>query len=728
MDRFAIYEPRAVVNRELDESIEVDVNTTAKTVCASYSSFTFYGSSAFSTAPYTETIDVTNSYESGERAIDDIISGLEGSGKKSSALKGKGFNIKRTRTEETSMGSWLSSPSSEVNEYGGIVETVSFTFCEPSTVVNKEFDESIEVEVDTITKTVCASYCLFTSHSNNFFLRRSNTETIGIVTNSYDRSDRAIDGLSLELEVSEKKSLADKGSYINIERTLTAEISRALVPSSDCQQDGMVVYLADDEDEIDANGRTEDGHGSVLTKCLVGEIVKSIEDKGEGIDINIERTWTEETSVDSWPSVLSSECQEDGEIGNSTNEDETDANGRTDDGHESVVTKCLLVGEIVKAIEDEGPDFEVIKNKYANDVYASSEDQEDEFTNNVTEDGPKVEGISVECVVGVVANRESKDETENLRVFRSAAFSDKLASMMRNPIQTIQSICDVHEVENEQGKSSRHADQCYLLCSIFSSNLLLQHSTDIDEILAKSSSEAKILHNVEARFMILRTWTEETSDFNSETSNSVAKSYDSGERAIDELFSGLEESGKKSSAKVGKEFNIERTRMDKTSVDSWPLASSSDCQQDGDDTDETDDGRTGNGHGSVVTDSLEGEIVNATDGESPDVNSIKNNYVTDVYASSDAQEDVFICETERGPKVKGIAGECVVVVDSNRTSKDETENIRACRTGAFSDKLASMMRDPIQAIQSIRDVHARESEQGKSSRHPDQCYLIAILV
>jgi hypothetical protein len=121
----------AVVNREHDESIEVEVNTTTNTVCASYPSFTFNGSSSFSTAPYTETIGVTKSYDSGERAIDDIFSELEESGKKSSALKGEEFIIERTQTKDTSIDSWLSSPSSEVNEYGGNLESVSFTFFEP---------------------------------------------------------------------------------------------------------------------------------------------------------------------------------------------------------------------------------------------------------------------------------------------------------------------------------------------------------------------------------------------------------------------------------------------------------------------------------------------------------------------------------------------------------------------------------------------------------------------
>ena len=193
----------------------------------------------------------------------------------------------------------------------------------------------------------------------------------------------------------------------------------------------------------------------------------------------------------------------------------------------------------------------------------------------------------------------------------------------------------------------------------------------------------------------------------------VTESYDSGARAINDMLSGLEESGKKSPAEDGKEFNIERTRTDETSVDSWSSVTSSDCQVDGeigystDEEDETDsNGKTEDDIESAVT-----EIVNATDGESPDVKGIKNNYVTDVYASSDAQKDVLIYETEQGPKIDGIAVvECVVVDDANGESTDEKRNLRACRTGASPDKLSAMVVNPFRAIQSILDVRVCECE------------------
>ena len=667
----------AVVNREHDESIEVEVNTTTNTVCASYPSFTFNGSSSFSTAPYTETIGVTKSYDSGERAIDDIFSELEESGKKSSALKGEEFIIERTQTKDTSIDSWLSSPSSEVNEYGGNLESVSFTFFEPGTVVNREFDESIEVEVNTITKTVYASFFLFTSHSNNSFLRRSNIETIGIVKKSYDKSDRAIDGLSLELEVSsETKSLAE--SYINVERMLTAETSN-LAPSSDCQQDGVIISLTDDADETDANGRTEDGHGSVLTKCIVGEIVKAIEDGTEvegikneyaksysfltvscnetsgsmteyydsddratdnklteldvsgkkssafeGKEFNLLCPPTEETTMDSWTSASSAEYQDDGEAENpSYDVDELDASGRSKDEIGSVVTN-YLEGEIVNATEDEGPDFEGIKNEYVVEADASSEAQEDEFTSYATDRGPKIKGIADERVA----------------------------------------------VANVDGESS--------------SNLILQHSTDTDAVFAKLSNEAKILHLVVARTMQGNKELIKSTKYLKTKNGDYAKQANPLLTTVDELVVSNSENIQRMSS-LEDDVVAKKIMIDKVTEDI---------------------------HNKIISsEEVTTEYVHLSKG-------IKNECVVEGDADIKAQDEISIpVTTEECPKV-------VFVVDTNEVSKDEIEHVCACRPVASSDKLAAMVHHRTQAINGVRGLLEREREKGKSSRHADQSNLL----
>jgi hypothetical protein len=216
-----------------------------------------------------------------------------------------------------------------------------------------------------------------------------------------------------------------------------------------------------------------------------------------------------------------------------------------------------------------------------------------------------------------------------------------------------------------------------------------------------------------------------------ETSGSMRKSCDSDDRATDIKLSGLEASGKKASADEGEVINLLSPPTEETTFDSWPSASSSECQENAEsetltcDEEKTDAiGRSEDKIGSVVTMYLEREIVSSTEDEDHEVEGIKNNCVDDVNASSEDHEDELMNATEKGLKVEGIADECVVVVNANEESKDETENVGVCRPVASSDKLADMMRYRIQAINGIRDVLVREREQGMSSHYVDQFYLL----
>jgi hypothetical protein len=171
MLRFAYFNPRAAANEELNETIEVDLNTSTTPEHASYSFSTasysettgsvpmsyesgesgrateesevsksieveggtntkMGGSSHYVfehhsepslSEPYSETIDsLTMSYESGEseRSTEE----LEVSGKKSSANEGKGkpFRLLMSPTQETSAVSWLSQTFSEGQKEGGV--------------------------------------------------------------------------------------------------------------------------------------------------------------------------------------------------------------------------------------------------------------------------------------------------------------------------------------------------------------------------------------------------------------------------------------------------------------------------------------------------------------------------------------------------------------------------------------------------------------------------------
>jgi hypothetical protein len=137
MTRFSFYEPTAVTNKEIDESIDARAYTMA-TVC---------GSDSFLTVSHRERIgSETESPNTGERALDESFLEREVAWKKSSSNncasdslyqpilrhfnagtttkehvvddqetdEGKAFSVERTQTEET----WLSSSSSECHEDG----------------------------------------------------------------------------------------------------------------------------------------------------------------------------------------------------------------------------------------------------------------------------------------------------------------------------------------------------------------------------------------------------------------------------------------------------------------------------------------------------------------------------------------------------------------------------------------------------------------------------------
>jgi len=228
----------------------------------------------------------------------------------------------------------------------------------------------------------------------------------------------------------------------------------------------------------------------------------------------------------------------------------------------------------------------------------------------------------------------------------------------------------------------------------------------------------------------------------SDTAGSVTRSYESDDRAMYDVFSGLEGSGKKSSANAVKEIDVKRNDTIETVTETMLSLTSYECQDEGeiansiDNGDEKVSGRSVEEIASVVTEYLEGGIASLTEIEGPEDDE------TD--ANSEVQEIKFIHATEEGPKVKdiadecvvaldadvesdepkikGIADACVVVLDFNVESKDETENVGECRNWASSgDKLAEMMRDRIQAINGIRGLLEREQEQGKSSHNAELC-------
>ena len=104
MVRFASFSSyRAVVKKDLDESIEVEVEVTPE-----------YEPSSFLTVSCNVTSgSMTEYYDSDDKATDNKLTELDVSGKKSSAFEGKEFNLLSPPTEETTMDSWPSASSSE---------------------------------------------------------------------------------------------------------------------------------------------------------------------------------------------------------------------------------------------------------------------------------------------------------------------------------------------------------------------------------------------------------------------------------------------------------------------------------------------------------------------------------------------------------------------------------------------------------------------------------------
>jgi hypothetical protein len=107
MVRFASFSSyRAVVKKDLDESIEVEVEVTPE-----------YEPSSFLTVSCNVTSgSMTEYYDSDDKATDNKLTELDVSGKKSSAFEGKEFNLLSPPTEETTMDSWPSASSSEYQD------------------------------------------------------------------------------------------------------------------------------------------------------------------------------------------------------------------------------------------------------------------------------------------------------------------------------------------------------------------------------------------------------------------------------------------------------------------------------------------------------------------------------------------------------------------------------------------------------------------------------------
>jgi hypothetical protein len=204
-----------------------------------------------------------------------------------------------------------------------------------------------------------------------------------------------------------------------------------------------------------------------------------------------------------------------------------------------------------------------------------------------------------------------------------------------------------------------------------------------------------------------------------DTTGSAMKSYDSDDRVMYDNFSVLQGSGKKSSPDSEKEFSVRRTDTVETSTETMDEGENEDSTDDADDTDANRNNE--DEYGSIATEYMEEGMASLTEEESPEVEGIKDEGAVAADAVSDVQEDKLINATKDGPKVENIADECVVVLDANAESKDGTEDVGESKTlASFGDKLSEMMRDRIQAINSIRGLLEREQEHGKSSYHVDQ--------
>jgi hypothetical protein len=177
------------------------------------------------------------------------------------------------------------------------------------------------------------------------------------------------------------------------------------------------------------------------------------------------------------------------EIENPADDADEMASGKSGEEIGSVVTEYLQ-GEIASFTEDEVPRDECIKDECIVEKDASSEVQEVNFINatdggdiadecvvavdaDVESEEPKIKGIADECVVVIDANIEYQDATKNVGECRTVASSgDKLSEMMRDRIQAINGIRGLLEREQEQGKSSHHAEEL-IVVSIFRLTLLI---------------------------------------------------------------------------------------------------------------------------------------------------------------------------------------------------------------------------------------------------------------
>ncbi len=360
---------------------------------------------------------------------------------------------------------------------------VRFSFYEPTPAVDKkpiavynELNESVEVEVNTST---------FESQCNDSFVPASYSETIGSMAMSYDSDDRATDNILYilsDLAVSGKKSSAYEGNEFNLLSPPTEDTTMDLWPSASSSEYQDVFPGLE---------------GS--RKKYSADAVK---------DFNVTRNDTIEKGTETMPSLTSHDCQDEGEI-------EDTVSGRSDEDIGSVVTEYMQ-GGIASLTEDEGPEDEGIKDDCIVEIDASSKVQEVKFI-NATEEGPKVKdiaddyvvavdneveskelkikGIADECVVVLDVKVESKNGTENVGECRNVASSgDKLAEMMRDRIQAINSIRGLLEREQEQGKSSHNAEQLICFQHIPSHLFYCNHSAETG-IVFELSNEVKILRH-----------------------------------------------------------------------------------------------------------------------------------------------------------------------------------------------------------------------------------------
>jgi hypothetical protein len=133
---------------------------------------------------------------------------------------------------------------------------------------------------------------------------------------------------------------------------------------------------------------------------------------------------------------------------------------------------CMNTFSTSQTLSEYQEDREVEKSKHSAEeviVKQESEDENGSADTKTEKEGSEVKGSKVECVVEVhlsesISAMESNDGTENVSSSGLVSTGDKLAVMMRDRIQAINSIRDLLESERKLGKSSHHVDQLLFVC------------------------------------------------------------------------------------------------------------------------------------------------------------------------------------------------------------------------------------------------------------------------